>query len=468
MLRRFSYYILCLWLFVWIFCVVPLQAQNTRPSNPSFVTIASISFKGNTSTKEKIIARELSIHVGDTVRIANLEDELNYNVRRILNLQLFSTAHYQICWVSPSAIEVQFTVTEIFYWIARPIFELADRNFNVWWKDQDHDISRTNLGAELTRMNFRGRNEDIVTTLQLGYNKLFDFYYKVPYLDSKLKHGMGIEFSYATGKEINYQTNKNKQVFYHHPTYPYRKFQAKLHYYYRRMYAAVHEIQLSYNNFWINDDLFQQNSNFLGGKKKINYLDLSYIYAYNHTDFRVYPTSGLESKWIISKKGLGIDRDVNRFEISNQTSVYLPIRKRFSGAFIFRGKLATPQRQPFIFNRALGYKNEYVRGYEYYVIDGSHYALLRGNIRYKIIDRVLHQQLISFMKFIPVRVFAKIYDDIGYVYNKYPGNSYLHNTLLNGYGAGIDLVISYYLKFRFEYSFNHLGQKGLFLHGAKE
>jgi opacity protein-like surface antigen len=72
------------------------------------------------------------------------------------------------------------------------------------------------------------------------------------------------------------------------------------------------------------------------------------------------------------------------------------------------------------------------------------------------------------MKYIPTRVYVKMYNDMGYVYSRNPGNSFLNNKWLNGYGAGVDIVISYYLKLRLEYSFNHLGQNDLFLHSTKE
>jgi hypothetical protein len=72
------------------------------------------------------------------------------------------------------------------------------------------------------------------------------------------------------------------------------------------------------------------------------------------------------------------------------------------------------------------------------------------------------------MKYIPFRVYVKAYDDVGYAYSKNSGNSFLNNRFLNGYGLGIDIVVSYYAKFRIEYSFNHLNKNGLFLHGSKE
>lgn len=53
---------------------------------------------------------------------------------------------------------------------------------------------------------------------------------------------------------------------------------------------------------------------------------------------------------------------------------------------------------------------------------------------------------------------------MGYSYNKnFPQNS-LVNRMLYTAGAGIDIVTLYDVVFRFEYSCNQLGQKGLFLH----
>ena len=60
---------------------------------------------------------------------------------------------------------------------------------------------------------------------------------------------------------------------------------------------------------------------------------------------------------------------------------------------------------------------------------------------------------------------AKTYLDAGYVRNN---NATIDNTLSNKFlytgGVGIDVVTSYDFVFRVEYSFNQLGEKGLFLH----
>ena len=66
---------------------------------------------------------------------------------------------------------------------------------------------------------------------------------------------------------------------------------------------------------------------------------------------------------------------------------------------------------------------------------------------------------------IPFRFFIKGGGDMGYVYSRTPGNSLLANKLIYTECVGLDMLIpSYDIVFKFEYSFNQLGQSGFFLH----
>ena len=56
---------------------------------------------------------------------------------------------------------------------------------------------------------------------------------------------------------------------------------------------------------------------------------------------------------------------------------------------------------------------------------------------------------------------------MGYSYNKEEFVSRLNNKFLGSAGVGIDIVTLYDVQVRIEYSINHLGQKGLFLHNEK-
>jgi len=147
---------------------------------------------------------------------------------------------------------------------------------------------------------------------------------------------------------------------------------------------------------------------------------------------------------------------------------YQHLTKKLSSALHFRGRIFGPDDQPYFNYRAMGYKNDYVRGYEYYIVDGSHYALLRSDLRYHAFNFKFRQNILPLLNYVPIDFYPKVYGDGGYVHSNNFGNSFLNNKLLYGYGVGMDIVFSYYLKVRLEYSFNSLNQKGLFLHLRNE
>ena len=52
----------------------------------------------------------------------------------------------------------------------------------------------------------------------------------------------------------------------------------------------------------------------------------------------------------------------------------------------------------------------------------------------------------------------------GYIYNPQPGDNFLSNRMLYSGGLGIDILTSYDFTLKLEWTFNQLGQNGLFLH----
>ena len=109
-----------------------------------------------------------------------------------------------------------------------------------------------------------------------------------------------------------------------------------------------------------------------------------------------------------------------------------------------------------------------IRGYEYYVIDGQHFALFKSALRFSLLPKKnLHAGFSPSSKFntIPFSIYAGIFADLGYViYNQFEKNNPLTNSWQYGYGAGIDLFTYYDIVIRTEYSFNKLGESGFFLH----
>jgi hypothetical protein len=64
-----------------------------------------------------------------------------------------------------------------------------------------------------------------------------------------------------------------------------------------------------------------------------------------------------------------------------------------------------------------------------------------------------------------VALYLDVYVDAGYVWDDlYDDRNFLAGSWQSGYGAGLDLVTSYDQVLRLEYSWNVLGEGGLFLH----
>ena len=144
---------------------------------------------------------------------------------------------------------------------------------------------------------------------------------------------------------------------------------------------------------------------------------------------------------------------------------YFNLGKNWYSSIQLNGKIKLPFDQAYINQRGLGYGDVYLRGLEYYVIDGVATALVKSTIKKKIIAVNIPFRLFPklFTK-IPVTVFAKSYADFGYAYTKKKYDTNLNNRLLYSGGFGIDILTLYDINLRFEYSFNQLGKKGLFLH----
>ena len=114
----------------------------------------------------------------------------------------------------------------------------------------------------------------------------------------------------------------------------------------------------------------------------------------------------------------------------------------------------------------MGFGGFYLRGLEDYVIDGVAAGLVKYTFSKKIIAFDIPVPFhIKSLPVIPIKIFAKTYADAGYAYNKQQYDSKLNNKLLYSGGFGIDILTFYDINIKLEYSFNQLGEKGLFLHG---
>ena len=107
-----------------------------------------------------------------------------------------------------------------------------------------------------------------------------------------------------------------------------------------------------------------------------------------------------------------------------------------------------------------------MQGYEYYVIDGVVGGYTKAILSREILNLGFHvkrkKDVIPYR--IPFRAYAKTFVNAGYAYHPTPGTNTLNNRMLYSAGVGIDIITHYDFTFKFEWSFNLLGENGLYLH----
>ena len=77
-------------------------------------------------------------------------------------------------------IGLSLEVKESWYIYPAPIFELADRSFNVWWKEMNCDFDRVNYGIRIDHLNLTGRKDKFKIKFQQGYTRKYELEYNFP------------------------------------------------------------------------------------------------------------------------------------------------------------------------------------------------------------------------------------------------------------------------------------------------
>jgi hypothetical protein len=113
------------------------------------VCIQSIDITGHKKTKTALIENELNIRVGDSIPLETLMPKLEQNKRFLINTLLFNSVEVKIAKWEGQAVHILIVLKESWYIFPLPQFELADRNFNVWWSRHNRDIRRANIGMWL-------------------------------------------------------------------------------------------------------------------------------------------------------------------------------------------------------------------------------------------------------------------------------------------------------------------------------
>ena len=432
------------------------------------LTIGGIHITGNRITRLHIILRETTFKIGDKLLRSELKQKLYETRNLIYNTGLFVDDSVFINQEDKGTVAIEITVKERWYFFPLPYFILVDRNFNQWWVQEKGSLSRVNYGVKISENNLTGRNDKLTVWLIDGYNRQVSLRYSLPYINRSLTQGINIGFTYSSQHDLNYATSdQNKQLFVELQNEYARVFKrVDLSYTYRPNIKIRHLFRIAYNNESIADSIQQLNPLYYPNQQKqISYVDFNYNFRYTNADYNAYPTKGFIGEAFLYKRGL--DRATNLW----QAGIHEIFASHLTRTSFFQLEAAATIKSPFanyFINQALfGYGYYTLRGMEYYVVDGKSGAL--GKL-------TLYKELFSYIyktpfrtkthDKIPFRVYLKAYTDAGYCYNPFVSNNYFNNKLMHTWGIGLDIVSIYDLVIRFEYSFNQLGDNGLYLHGS--
>jgi len=443
-----------------------MPADTSIAPAPARYIIGEIVVTGNNKTRRPIILREIPVRTGDAYSLSDLVKKFEDARRQLMNTTLFHSVIVAAKGFRGNVIDIAVTVKERWYLFPLPYFKPVDRNLNQWLVEQKASLSRVNYGAKLLYNNATGNNDKLRLWLVSGYTKQISLGYDRLYIDKAMKWGMRTSFAMGKNREINYNTIDDKQVFLKDNNRYVRSFvnaQAELTY--RRAINTRHSIGIGYTSEMVEDTIVQLNpSYFKSGRNRLSFPEIYYNMMYYNVDYIPYPTRGYAANIVLRKSGFDRTNNLWQLQLKGLGSWRLS-QKSFLAVTAFGG-LKLPFKQPYFNMRFLGYGDVFMQGYEYYVVDGVAGGYVKATFAREFLNfniRVPKSKQ-GTTDMIPFRVYGKIYGNSGYVHNPQPGDNALSNTLLHSAGIGIDIVTFYDVILRFEYSFNQLGQNGLYLH----
>lgn len=449
-------------LILFVILALGLQAQET-------IVVDSIMLEGNKKTHPSVIFREITFRQGDTLSVDELITNIAVSRQNLLNLPLFNFVETAVVQGSPQGRSVVFTFTERWYIWPYPIVEVADRNFNAWWKTKN--LSRINIGGYVLVENFRGRLERLKLLVNSGFDQKFETEYFIPYLNRQKTIGLLFQAGVMGNHEVAATTNANHQVVFLRDENKY--IRTHIHVYaavvYRPALYNSHEAGFGWSANQIADTLHTAFAT-LWPNKHEQFLTLRYQFKHDRRDYRHYPLKGHYFDLTLSGNLPVQATNTGRYYLEGDVNLryYGRFDNRFYWAAGAYGRVSSRNPVSYYLMQGLGSGRYFVRGYEYYLIEGQQTALLRSNLIYNILRPTeKHIPFIQNEKFgrVHFAAYLRVFADWGISHNTRPELSgKLSDRWLGGYGVGFDLVTYYDRVLRVEYSFNRMGESGLFVH----
>lgn len=459
---------------IWIailLCGVCIPYSGHAQNQPQKHLIRQISFEGNKKTKDSRLLREVVVHVGDSLTLKQITKKLQVSKDHINNIGLFTdvSANLHFDEENENNVRLLFTVKEGLYFIPIPIIELADRNFNVWWSEHDRDIKFLNLGMNLKLRNISGNADELDVLGQWGYDRKFILNYESPYFDTKRRWNFDFRTYYSSNKELIYNTLEgDPQYLRDDDQFLRSRFETSMAFTYRPAQNSFYKLSFGYFYNSIADEVFELNQDYFRQSSDQRYGQIKLQYTLEKRNNKYLATDGWYLRGSLARNGIVDSDQLKSWEVEGNVFYYYPLNEYWSwnNGVIFRGHLSR-DKHPYYNLYQLGGDPDYIRGYEYYQIEGSSLGVYKASLMRKIFDRK-----VNFGKFMPftnyremdTKFFLSLNLDYGYVFDEYFKTSGFVNQNLWGGGIGLNVLLYNKFSCSFEASLNEKKEVGLFFH----
>ena len=390
------------------------------------IKIDTIIFFGNKLTDEKIILKELSFSINDSIDLAMIE----FNELRVYSTGLFTRVKFFI-FQEEEKNTLQIHVNERWYLFPYPIFGFRERNWdNIFY------------GLGVAHINFLGLNQKIYASVVLGYDPNVRFHYVNPNFIRK-DYTLDMSATYSKMKNKSYGVNDIIDDF-------------DENWYVARV-ALGHRIDiyrhvgvsLGYNHLELSEAVVTRTLS-KNGKDEYFYIGVSG--EINTTDLNEFPMQGELLSIYLRKYGFGYS-EVDFLQAGLDIRKYIPIADGHSLCFRGFTDISIGSRIPYYSNFYFGYR-ERLRGNFRQIKEGENllglfaeYRVILFGPKHLVIENMPMPQL-SVLRY---GLAASFFVDAGEVWNK---RAFKWNKFDVGFGFGLNFLLPYSLVLRAELGFN--------------
>jgi len=439
-------------------------------SDSGSVVIRSVVLPAGLKSEPVVILRELTFGVGDTLTLPALERGVEQSRINLVNTSLFLNHRVEVVWhvADEPWVDVEVVVRERWYFWPEPVLDNAERNFNIWMEERD--FGRLSWGLNLITENVRGRRERLTAVMRIGYDEKFELTWSEPMFRGSEVTGFGAGGGFTRNHEVAWGISGNRRDFVRDEKYIFSRTYAFFRVHLRPTVHRFHTFSAEMEAFRIGDTLFALNPEFMHTTSGTPVTAaFSWFVKLDHRDQRAYPLSGHYADLLVRQRAVPLNGGGHPSftEAEVNLRIYYKLNDNIFHAMGFAGRVVSRSFLPFYYQRGLGYRRHFVRGYEYYVMHGEAYALFRQNLKFSLLpQRAVNLKFMPHEKFrdASIAIYLNIFSDAGYVLDQIPLPGALTNQWLSSAGIGVDVVTYYDKVMRLEATLNDRRQGGFFVH----